>query len=246
MKQQNIMILGASSGIGRALTEIYARRGCRIGISARRTPLLEQLSSGHSHILYETADVQQPGQCIASLSRLLQRLGGHVDLFILCTGIGQMNSALDPAVEQDTISTNVVGWTAVVDWIFRLFLQQQSGHLAAISSIASLRGLGPAPSYSATKAYQAHYLESLQQIAMASGHPVYVTNIRPGFVRTPLLAHPEKFFWVVPVEKAARQIVSALDRRKSVVTVTRRWRLLVPFLLHVPNWLIAKVVRRVM
>ena len=173
-------------------------------------------------------------------------MGGPIDLFILCTGIGQMNPTLDSAVEQNTISTNVVGWTAVIDWIFKLFMQQKSGHLAAISSIASLRGLGPAPSYSATKAYQAHYLESLQQIAIASGHPVYVTNIRPGFVNTPLLAHPEKFFWVVPVEKAAQQIVSALDNKKGVVTVTRRWKLLVPFILHVPNWLIAKFVKRVM
>ena len=246
MKQQNIIILGASSGIGYALTHIYAQRGACIGISARRTELLQQMSANNSNIIYVTSDVQHPVDCIASLSKLQQRMGGPIDLFILCTGIGQMNSALDSAVEQNTISTNVVGWTAVIDWIFKLFMQQKSGHLAAISSIASLRGLGPAPSYSATKAYQAHYLEALQQIAMASGHPVYLTNIRPGFVNTPLLAHPEKFFWVVTVEKAARQIVSALDNKKSVVTVTRRWKLLVPFILHVPNWLISKVVKRVM
>ena len=222
------------------------QRGARIGISARRTKLLQQMSANSSNIIYETSDVQKADDCVASLSKLQQRMGGPIDLFILCTGIGQMNPTLDSAVEQNTISTNVVGWTAVIDWIFKLFMQQKSGHLAAISSIASLRGLGPAPSYSATKAYQAHYLESLQQIAIASGHPVYVTNIRPGFVNTPLLAHPEKFFWVVPVEKAAQQIVSALDNKKGVVTVTRRWKLLVPFILHVPNWLIAKFVKRVM
>ena len=246
MEQKNIIILGATSGIGHALANIYSQHGAQLGIAARRTDILKEMAQKSSDIFYVPCDVQQPVACIEALQQLVQLMGGHVDLFILCTGVGQMNVSLNHDVEQNTILTNVVGWTAVVDWIFTLFMQQKHGHLAAISSIASLRGLGPAPSYSATKAYQAHYLESLQQIAMASGHSIYVTNIRPGFVDTPLLAHPEKFFWVVPVEKAARQIVCALDKKKSNVTVTRRWKLLVPIILHVPNWLIAKIVKRVM
>ena len=173
-------------------------------------------------------------------------MGGKIDLFILCSGVGSINVALDYSTEQDTIRTNVVGWTAVVDWIFNKFTAQGYGHLAAISSIASLRGLGPAPSYSATKAYQAHYLEALRQRAMLSGKSIFITNIRPGFVNTPLLAKPEKFFWVVPVDRAAKQIVSALESKKSVVTITRRWKLLVPIIFLAPNWLISKIIKRVM
>ena len=246
MEQQNIIILGATSGIGQTLAQHYIQCGHRVGISARRTEILKQMSTEKSNVFYETSDIQQPEECIRALNLLATRMGGKIDLFILCTGIGQMNPQLDNLIEQNTIRTNVVGWTAIVDWIFNLFTMQKYGHLVAISSIASLRGLGPAPSYSATKAYQAHYLESLQQISLASGLPIYVTNIRPGFVDTPLLAHPEKFFWVVPVDKAAKQIVNAIHHKKSVVTVTRRWKFLVPIISYVPNWLIAKVIKRVM
>ena len=245
MEKKKIIILGASSGIGRALSDRYIVAGHIVGISARRTEILQEMAAEKDNVYYETVDVQQPELCVDRLRQLIQRMGG-LDLFILCTGIGSMNATLDREIEQSTIRTNVVGWTAVVDEIFQFFRHQGHGHIAAISSIASLRGLGPAPSYSATKAYQAHYLESLHQLALASGAPIYVTNIRPGFVNTPLLAHPEKFFWVVPLGRAADQIIFALARKKSTVTVTRRWKLIVPILLSLPNWIIAKFIKRVL
>ena len=242
MEKKKIIILGATSGIGKALSERYISEGHRVGLAARRTAILEKMSADQTQVFYESCDVQQAESCILNLNRLVERLEG-IDLFVLCTGIGSMNVTLDDEIEQSTIRTNVVGWTTVVDWIFRKFELQGRGHLVAISSIASLRGLGPAPSYSATKAYQAHYLEALHQRALASGAPIYVTNIRPGFVDTPLLAHPEKFFWVVPVERAADQMIQAIAKHKSVVTVTRRWKFIVPFLLLIPNSIIAKIIK---
>ena len=243
---KKIIIIGASSGIGKSLADLYISRGACVGLAARRVDVLREMSQNHTDVHFTECDVQVPEESIGRLQLLAEKMGGNIDLIMVCSGIGQMNPQLETSIEQETIRTNVVGWTAVVDWAFAYFKQQSYGHLAAISSIASLRGLGPAPSYSATKAYQAHYLESLHQCALARYNKIFVTNIRPGFVSTPMLAHPEKFFWVVPVDKVARQIVRAIEKRKSVVTVSRRWKFLVPVILLLPNIIISKLIRRVL
>ena len=240
--QQRIVILGATSGIGKEVAKLYIQRGWMVGILGRRTALLEEIANNHPNVMYETCDVCDTALCIEALQRIYQRMGG-VDLFLQCSGIGRMNANLETSIELSTIDTNTRGWTACICWAWNTFMKQGHGHLAAITSIASLRGLAPAPAYSASKAYQAHYLEALQQRAMA-GTEITVTNIRPGFVDTPLLADTSKFFWVVSVEKAARQIVKALDKRKSTCTVTHRWKWLVPAMLLIPNCIYAKFIGR--
>jgi len=124
---------------------------------------------------------------------------------------------------------------------FSYFMQQGHGHLAAISSVAGIRGLAPAPAYSASKAYQTHYLEALRQRARISRKRVCVTDVRPGFVRTPLLSHPEKLFWVDEPEKAVRAIYRAISARKKKAVITRRWAFLAPWMRIAPEWLVAKI-----
>ncbi len=246
-RKKRIIITGATSGIGKALADIYIKRGYTVGLAARREEILRTIAARKPDVGYAVCDVCAPDCGVPALQKLADSMG-HVDIILHCSGIGKMNASLDFAEELPTIETNVRGWTAVMDWAFRLFEQQGHGHLAAISSIASLRGLAPAPAYSASKAYQAHYLEALQQRAYgfnrtdkAVSGGISVTNIRPGFVRTPLLNNPDVFFWVVPVEKAAHQIARVMDRRQATATVTRRWKLLVPLMKAAPNRLIAMI-----
>lgn len=238
-----VIIIGASSGLGKIIAREYIARGYTVGLAARRLDVLTALAEGRGNVLCERMDIRQTAESVSVLDRLIHRIGG-LDLLILCSGIGAMNPDLNAEIEADTIATNVAGWTAIVDRAFSFFTNQGHGHLAAISSIAGLRGLGPAPSYSASKAYQSHYLEALSQRARRSRQPLYVTDIRPGFIRTPLLNHPEAFFWVEDAEKACREIVRAIDRRLPLRTVTRRWRLLVPLMKAVPNSIIAKIIYR--
>ena len=82
-----------------------------------------------------------------------------------------------------------------------------------------------APAYSATKAYQINYMEALCKKAYKAGEKIKVTDVRPGLVDT-AMAKGENLFWVMPVEKVARQICKAIHRKKSKVYVTKRWYVL--------------------
>ena len=91
-----------------------------------------------------------------------------------------------------------MGWTFVVDTLYRLFEQQGSGHLVAITSIGGLRGEMGAPAYSATKAYQINYLEALRKKAFKAGGSIIVSDVRPGLVDT-AMAKGDGLLWVMPV-----------------------------------------------
>ena len=221
----NILIIGATSGIGKALFEHYAKDGNRIGIVGRRTHLLDELSRQYpSNTFAATADITKQDE-IEQAIHLLYRELGNIDLAIICSGTGDLNPSLDYTIERLTIETNVMGWTSVIDTLYNLFEQQNHGHLVAITSAGGLRGEPTAPAYSATKAYQINYMEALRKKAFKVGNKIVVTDIRPGLVDT-AMAKGDNLFWVMPVDKVACQIRTAIRRKKSKVYVTKRWHVL--------------------
>lgn len=221
---KRVIVIGATSGIGRALAERLAAAGWRVGAVGRREALLCELEqTAPANISYAAADITQPAACIAALSDLVDRLGG-MDLCVVCSGTGDLNPALDFALEEPAIATNVCGWTAVVDWAYRRFERRGGGHLAVVTSVGGLRGSGSAPAYNASKAYQINYAEGLRQRAAKTASGVRVTEIRPGLVDT-AMAKGDGLFWVMPVGRVADQMVQALFRGRRIAVVTRRWRL---------------------
>ncbi len=138
------------------------------------------------------------------------------------------------------IDLNVAAFTLLADWAFRFFRNQGHGHLAAISSIAGLRGLRHAPAYNASKAYQISYLEALRQKSNYLKIPITVTDIRPGFVDTPN-AKGEGRFWQASVAKASRQIFSAIRSGKKVIYITKRWWLIAMVMKLVPRFIYERV-----
>lgn len=221
----NIIIIGATSGIGKALFEHYATDGNRIGIISRRKHLLDELRQQYpDNTITATADITKQDETEQTINTLHSELH-HIDLAIICSGTGDLNATLDYAVELPAIHTNVVGWTFVADTLYRIFEQQGTGHLVAITSAGGLRGEPMAPAYSATKAYQINYMEALRKKAFKSGGHIAVTDIRPGLVDT-AMAKGDGLFWVMPVEKVARQICTAIRERKSKAYVTKRWHIL--------------------
>ena len=233
----NIVIIGATSGIGKAIFEKYANEDNRIGIIGRRAHLLDELYKKYpSRTIPTKADITKLEEIEQAINALHKEME-YIDLAIACAGTGEINATLDYAVERPTIDTNVVGWTFVIDILYHIFEQQGHGHLVAITSAGGLRGEPMAPAYSATKAYQINYMEALRKKAFKNGEHIIVTDIRPGLVDT-AMAKGEGLFWVMPVEKVARQIISAIHKKKSKAYVTRRWHILaiinknLPFFLY--------------
>ena len=165
-----------------------------------------------------------PGLSGEPINTLLKEFG-HLDLAIMCAGVGDINATLDYAIERPAIDTNVVGWTYVIDRLYCIFEQQGYGHLVAITSAGGLRGEPTAPAYSATKAYQINYMEAIRKKAFRNGGCITVTDVRPGLVDT-AMAKGEGLFWVMPVDKVATQIIAAISKKKSKVYVTKRWHIL--------------------
>ena len=156
------------------------------------------------------------------------------DLCIVTAGAGELNPRLDFERECPAVYTNVVGWTAAVDWAWGRLERQGGGHLALVTAVGGLRGSDAAPAYNASKAYQMNYAEGLRRKATKQGCAVVVTDIRPGLVAT-AMAKGEGLFWVMPPDKAARQMLRALRRRKRMAVVTRRWRIAAWLLRRLPE-----------
>jgi short-subunit dehydrogenase len=219
------IVIGATSGIGKSIADMFVRQHYQVGIAGRRLDLLEAAKDRcPDNIVYRQLDVQNSASIEPVCNELVQELGG-LDVLVISAGIGEANKHLDSSIENKVIATNIQGFTGVATWGMRYFKNQGYGHLVNISSIAGLRGNGLAPSYNATKAFQINYLEGLRLNAVKSGTQVYVTDVRPGFVDTDM-AKGDGLFWVAPVEKAAQQIVEAINSRKQVVYITRRWNII--------------------
>lgn len=234
------IIIGATSGIGKALAEILLSEDYVVGLTGRREELLQSIQEKHlGSIFFKKMDVQDLSTCESVCNELVGQLGG-MDLLVISAGIGEENNDLNFEVENNIIKTNIQGFTCIADWAMRHFKEQGYGHLVNISSIAGIRGNGIAPSYNATKAYQINYLEGLRLNAKRFGSSIVVTDVRPGFVNT-AMAKGEGLFWVAPVKKAAEQIFNAIKQKKKVVYITKRWQLIGFLLKTIPFSILKRI-----
>ena len=230
-----IVIVGATSGIGLEVARACIRRGWRIGAAGRRTEALEALrASAPEQVVVRRLDVTA-ADAPQQLHRLIDALGG-MDIYLHCAGIGSRNTALDPAIEIATLATNGKGFVRLITAAFDYFRNRGKGHLAAITSIAGTRGLGSAPAYSATKRMQNTYLDALAQLAKMERLGIRITDIRPGFVATPML-RDERYPMLMHPQRVAAKIVEALVRKRRSIVIDRRYAVLVFFWRLIPEWL---------
>lgn len=207
-------------------------------------------------ICYQQIDVTS-ADAPTLLQKLIEKLGG-MDLYFHSSGIGWQNYSLDFEKEMKTVETNGLGFVRMVDTAFNWFAQQSQEQdkgqelrleqksdkskgndtyrIACITSIAGTKGLGAAPAYSATKRFQNHYLECLTQQAHMRHLPIAITDIRPGFVKTDLIAGSNYPLQLTPQE-VAQQIVNAIERGKTVKTIDWKYSILVSLWRMIPRWI---------
>lgn len=237
---KNAIVFGATSGIGKSLTEILVQEGYQVAITGRRFALLEALKNKFpNQILIKQNDIQDVKEVEKIFHEIVTEFE-TIDLVIQSSGVGFINPKLEWNEEEQSINTNVLGVTKLYTLTYNLFKKQQFGHLVGISSIASLRGNRAAPVYFASKAYQKAYLESLYiKTKSIQSKKVFITDIRPGFVDT-AMALGDGIFWLVPLEKAVKQIHTAIKKKKRVAYISKRWRLIAWVLKIAPAWLLKK------
>ena len=230
MMQKRAIVIGASSGIGREVARLLVEEGWTVGVAARRLELLQDIGA----VAAERIDVTA-ADATEALQRLIAQTGG-MDLFFYASGIGKQNRELKADIELATLQTNGVGFVRMIGEAYRYFAQQGGGHIAAISSIAGTKGLGPAPSYSATKALQNVYLQALEQQAHSRGLDIRFTDIRPGFVDTDFIAG-DSYPMTMPTDYVVKHILKAVRKGKRKIIIDWKYRIMCFFWRHIPSFL---------
>ena len=234
MERKRVIILGASSGIGHEVARLFIEQGWTVGVAARRLDKLSDLKdNAPERVFTARIDVTDEDAEVA-LFQLIKRMGG-LDLYFHSSGIGWKNPTLEAEKEIKTMETNATGFTRMVGAAYRYFAAKGGGHIVCITSIAGTKGLGSAPAYSATKAMQNTYLQALEQLAARKQHNIIFTDIRPGFVNTPLLTDSEHFPMLMTTEQVARSIMKAIRHHRHVCIIDTRWRILTFFWRLIPN-----------
>ena len=240
---KRIVIVGATSGMGLEVARLALRAGWRVGAAGRRAERLEALrAEAPEQMEIRQMDVTDPA-APEQLATLIGRLGG-MDIYLHSSGIGFRNEALDPAIELATARTNAEGFIRMVTAAYTYFRSHGGGQIAVISSIAGTKGLGAAPAYSATKRLQSTYIDALAQLARMQRARIRFTDIRPGFVDTPLLASDGGYPMLMPADKVARRIFRAIVRGRRRVVIDGRFAVLVFLWKLIPTWLWERLVIR--
>jgi len=220
LKQKSVVIIGATSGIGRKMAELYAAKGYRVCITGRRNALLNEIQQQFPTLIETECFDVTGNENISKIESLISKLGG-LDILVYSSGIGEPSKDLDWQLDKMTVDINVNGFIEICNWGFNYFIKQGYGRLATLSSVASHRGNSWAPAYSASKAFQSNYFEGLTIKAYRMRKNIGITCIEPGFVKTKM-AKGNKIFWSVPVEKASLQIIDAIEKKKHRVYISKR------------------------
>lgn len=238
---KKIVIMGATSGIGLKVAERMAEKGWLVGACGRKVEALEELKARYpQNVMTARIDITDE-QASDELLALVDAMDG-MDVYFHVSGIGYENPALDPLKELDTFNTNVIGFARMVITAFRYFRDNEcKGRIGAITSVAGTNGIANLAAYSSSKRFQQTYLRALNQLANNKGYDISFCDIRPGWIRTPLLDPEEKYPMTMTLPYAVPRIIKPLLSGKRVAVVDWRWNILVGLWRLIPNALWVKL-----
>jgi len=239
-QQRVALITGANSGIGRQLVLDLARRGWKVAGIARRSDALADLEAELAReqlaFAWGTADVTEARPLADEVAKLEGRLG-PVELLIASAGVAGETPAesMDAAAIASIIQINLIGASNTVAAVLPGMLTRRRGHIVALSSLASFRGLPRQMAYSASKAGLNAMMESLR--LDVKSHGICVTTICPGYIRTPQAVGMYKDDQLMAVEDATREILKAIDKKKRFHAFPRGVAAQLNLMRLLPQWL---------
>lgn len=230
--------MGASSGIGLAAAKMYLAMGHTVGLAGRNLPPLLALKKEYPELTeverIDINDLDAPQHLFA----LIDRLGG-MDIYFHISGIGYDNPAMIPEREAQMITTNAAGFARMVASAYNYFRNNniKGGQIAAITSVAGTNGIGELAAYSASKKCAQTYLVALEQRAREEKVDIAFTDIRPGWISTPLLKQGVSYPLMMTLDEAVPLILRAIGRRRRVAVIGWKWKLVVAFWRMIPDFL---------
>lgn len=238
---KKMIIIGATSGIGASLARQAIQKGYEVGGTGRRIERLEQMQKElGEHFHYREMDVQQQMKASSQLLSLIEKMGG-MDIIVLNAGISNYPASSIISMEQEIIDVNVSGFVQLFGEAFQYFKKQGHGQIVGVSSIAGLFGSSRAAPYSASKAFISTYMQAYRQRCNHAGYNITITDVKPGFVKSEMTEGKKGMFWVAETEKAVRQMLKDIEKKKSYSYVTRRWRFVAWLIKLTPNWVIDRL-----
>lgn len=227
--------MGASSGIGQAVAEALASRGVKVGLAARHTTRLKELKEKYPDCVeYESIDITH-SDAPKKMEALIEKMGG-MEIYFHVSGIGYDNPGLDPQREVDIINTNACGFARMTSAAYRYFRDnRKKGQIAGVTSVAGTKGTAQLSAYSASKRCASTYLTALEQLAHSEKADIAITDIRPGWIGTPLLHADTEYPMEMDLQYAVPQIIRAIVRHPRVQYIDWRWGLLCSLWRMIPN-----------
>lgn len=225
---EKVLVLGATSAIAEAVLRLLAEQHASFVLVARSEAKLiavrdDLLTRGASGAVAIVADLSETESHPAMLAEAVSILGG-LDVALLAHGIlgDQPRAERDYGEAEKILRTNFLCAVSLVGWLANYFEGEKRGTIAVISSVAGDRGRKSNYLYGASKGGLNVFLDGVRNRVDRAG--VNVITIRPGFVATPMTAHLEQGALFAQPARVAREIVSAIERRKDIVYVPSYWR----------------------
>jgi hypothetical protein len=225
--RKNILITGASSGLGAGMAREFARMGRNLALCARRMDRVEELrrelAAAHPGIkvVARELDVNDYDQVFAVFKAFRDDLGS-LDRVIVNAGMGK-GASLGTGyfrANRQTAETNFVAALAQCEAAMEIFRAQNAGHLVAIASVAANRGMPRAQTvYAATKAALSTLAEGLR--LDVAGTPIRVTTLYPGYIRSEINEKLKHTPFMVDTETGCRAMVAAIEAEVAKASVPR-------------------------
>jgi len=220
LKDKNVILTGATSGIGYALAKKLAQEKCNLAIASRRVEILEDLAGElrkfGKDIYVVKCDVSKKEDVKEAVS-IIKNKFDKIDIAIFNSGIS-FRGVADGSEDkyEQIIKVNLLGLIYCVEEVLEDFKNNKEGIIAGVSSLADSRGYPFSSYYSASKAGATKYLESLR--VELKPHNIKVLTIKPGFVRTPMTDKNEFYMpFLMEVDKAADIILKGIKKEKAVI-----------------------------
>ncbi len=246
--RKNILITGASSGLGEGMARIFAARGHNLALCARRTERLEKLGAelegDHPGIVVATRalDVNDHPRVFEVFRDLADELGG-LDRVVVNAGLGKGAPIGAGGFEanRQTVQTNLVGALAQCEAAMEIFREANGGHLVVVASIQAVRGFpGTMTAYAASKAGVAALAEGIRCDVI--GTPIAVTTLLPGYIRSEMTASVQTPL-MVDNEAGSRAMVDAIEKEVASAAVPAwPWKVVAPALKRLPLSVIRRIV----